>query len=305
MTLGDLHALACAQLAYATLPLVRGTNPVANGDLDPTLSSLHRVCDGVRMVAAYALQFLDDPRPYDSPITAAELLRLAEERGHFLSEHGVCAGPTNMIREFLETLIDGRAPAGDGSPADDRAGEVPRAFDYALLGIMQRSLTSTLWLRMMEAYERLRAVLFGAELVVEGPLARLRERVEGDWASAAPSHLDRPAQRAWEEPRFAELFEHARRGLRGASEVARTRSGRSRAWTWPSTTRCRSGRTARSRTSCTRSAMRSASQSRTAPTRQRSPSEVDRPPRSRRPAATAARHRRRGATTPDTESRRP
>lgn len=219
MTLGDLHALACAQLAFATLPLVRAVEPVANGDLDPALSSMHRACDGVRMVAAYALLFLDDPRPYDSPITAAELLRLTEERGHFLSEHGVCAGPPNMIGEFLATLVDGQALADDAPPLGDQARDVPRAIDYALLGIMLRALTSTLWLRMMEAYERLRATLADAEPVADAPLARLRERVERDWASAGPSHLDRPAQRAWEERRFAELFERAQRGLRGAPEA--------------------------------------------------------------------------------------
>lgn len=178
---------------------------------------MHRVCDGVRMVTSYALHFLDDARPYHSPITAAELLRLTEERGHFLSEHGVCAGPPNMIGEFLATLIDGRSLAGNAPPLGDMEREVPRALDYALLGIMLRSLTSTLWLHMMEAYERLRVSLADAETVADDPIARLRDRVERDWVSAGPSHLDRPAQRAWEERRFAELFEHARRGLRGVS----------------------------------------------------------------------------------------
>ena len=219
MTLGDLHALACAQLAAATVPLVRAADPVANGDLDPTLSAMHRACDGVRMVAAYALQFLDDPRPYDAPITADELLRLAEERGHFLSEHGACAGPSKMIEEFLAILIDGRSPPGDAPPLGAWSQEVPRALDYASLGIMLRSLTSTLWLRMVETYERLRASLAAEGIAAHSPLARLRDRVEQDWTSIGPSHLDRPAQRAWEERCFAELFERARRGLGHDAEV--------------------------------------------------------------------------------------
>src|SRR6185312_3564371 len=108
-----------------------------------------------------------------------------------------------MIDEFLATLMDGRALEGDPAPLGPWVDEIPRAVDYALLGIAMHALVSSLWLRMALAYGRMRVAL--ADVAEDGsPLAKLRARVERDWESMAPSHLDRPAQCAWEEARFGE-----------------------------------------------------------------------------------------------------
>ena len=59
--LGDLHFLCCGILAVPTLQLMRWRNPVQNGELDPVMSSLFRVTDGVRMVYAYLLDLYERP----------------------------------------------------------------------------------------------------------------------------------------------------------------------------------------------------------------------------------------------------
>jgi hypothetical protein len=72
---------------------------------------------------------------------------------------------------------------------------------------------------MALAYERIRIALHDAVPPPAGPLARLRARIERDWESMRPSHLDRAAQRAWEDERFTELFEHAQRGRHPSGPV--------------------------------------------------------------------------------------
>jgi hypothetical protein len=216
--LGDLHALCCAVLALPTLQLMRANAPVPNGELDPVLSSLFRVTDGVRMVAAYMLFLPEMPMPYDTPMTAAELLRFTEQDNHFLSTRGVCAGPPHMVEEFLATLMDGKPVAGTPEPMTGWDDEIPTAMDYGMRGIQLYSLQFNLWSHMCRAYEAIRAALLEVEDEPGGVWSRLRERIERDWHMILPTRLHTATQRDWAEARYIEMFDKAQRGLRNFQE---------------------------------------------------------------------------------------
>ncbi|PTL80712.1 hypothetical protein [Vitiosangium sp. GDMCC 1.1324] len=220
---GDLHAVCCAVLALPTLLLMRANAPVANGALDPVLSSLFRVTDGVRMVMSYLLARTEQPMTYDSPITAAELYRVSEHENQFLSSRGVCAGPPHMVEEFFATLLDGKPVEGAATPDTAWAAEIPTAVDYGLLGLQLYALQSTLWIRMCRTYERVRTALLEVEDEPGGVLGRLRERVELDWQLLQLSGMDQPPLREWGEARRIEMYERAQQGMRGFREDTRLR----------------------------------------------------------------------------------
>ncbi len=218
--LGDLHALCCAVLALPTLRLMRANAPVPNGELDPVLSSMFRVTDGVRMVTAYMLFLPELPMPYDTPMTAAELLRFTEQDNHFLSTRGVCAGPPHMVEEFLATLMDGKPVAGVPRPAEEWDDEIPTAMDYGMRGLQLYCLQFNLWSHMCRAYESIRAALLDVEDEPGGIWSRMRARVERDWAMILPTRLHTSTQRDWAEARYIEMFDQAQRGLKGFREDA-------------------------------------------------------------------------------------
>lgn len=218
--MGDLHALSCAALALPTLLLMRSEAPVPNGTLDPVLSSLFRVTDGVRMMSSYLLLLLESPTTYDTPITAPELYRLTEQNNLFLSSRGVCAGPPHMVEEFLATLMEGKPMAGPPVPRAEWEAEIPAAMDYGLLGLQLYSLQSNLWGSMCGAYEAIHAALREVEDEPGSALGRMRAHVERDWEQVLSSGLHQASKRAWAEARYREIFEHAQRGVRGFREDA-------------------------------------------------------------------------------------
>jgi hypothetical protein len=211
---GDLHAVSCAVLALPTLLLMRGQAPVPNGALDPVLSSMFRVTDGVRMVTSYLLYHPGQPMPYDTPITAAELYRISEHENQFLSSRGVCAGPPHMVEEFFATLMDGKPVPGAPTPLPEWAADIPAAMDYGLLGFLLYSLQFNLWGRMCGTYDVLRTALLPVEDEPGGVLGRLRARVESDWQLIVTTGLNQPAVRDEVEARRVEQYEHALHGLR-------------------------------------------------------------------------------------------
>jgi hypothetical protein len=218
--LGDLHALSCAVLALPTLLMMRTNEPVSNGALDPVLSSMFRVTDGVRMMAFYLLLFLERPIPYDTPITAAELYRQTEQSGQFLSTHGVCAGPPHMVEEFFATLMEGKPLAGAPTSLPEWSAGIPAAMDYGMLGLQLYCLQSNLWSHMCRAYEVIRSALLDVEDEPGGVLRRLRERVERDWPMVRHSGLAQSTARDLAAVRYGEMYEHAQRGLRDFREDA-------------------------------------------------------------------------------------
>ncbi|MDY7230803.1 hypothetical protein [Hyalangium rubrum] len=219
--MGDLHAMAYSVLALPTLMLMRANAPVPNGALDPVLSSLFRVTDGVRMVTAYLLFLPEMPMTYDTPMTAAELFRVTEHDNHFISNRGVCAGPQLMVEEFFGTLLDGKPVANAPPPQAAWDAEIPAAVDYALHGLKLYCLQFNLWSHMCRAYELIRAALLEVEDAPESVLGRLRARIERDWQHILPTRLNQSTQRDWAEARYIEMFDQAQRGLRGFREDAR------------------------------------------------------------------------------------
>jgi hypothetical protein len=161
-TVGRIERLATCVLGLPTYLLMRGTDPVSNGDLHPALSSLFRVTDGLRMVM-HQMLFVPTAEPTRHPdtlITSAEILAYAERNESFHSEHGVCAGPQAMVQEFLAVLVDGAA--GQEAPAlTQDAGlaqavqAIAPALHYALLGLQGHAAVFSLWPAMARAYERL------------------------------------------------------------------------------------------------------------------------------------------------------
>ncbi|WP_375768373.1 hypothetical protein NR798_42960 [Archangium gephyra] len=221
--MGDLHALACDVLALPTLLLMRGNAPVPNGALEPVLSSIFRVTDGVRMVLAYLLFLPEQPMPYDTPITPAELYRLVEHGNFFVSGRGVCAGPQPMVEELFATLMDGKPVTGGPPTVPEWYADVPAAVDYGLLGLQLYSLQFNLWSYMCRAYEVIREALLQVEEEPGSLLSRLRERIERDWERILPTRLEQATQRDWAEARYIEMFDRAQRGMRGFREDALVR----------------------------------------------------------------------------------
>jgi hypothetical protein len=222
--LGDLHACSCAALALPTFMMMRAANPVENGRLDPVLSSLFRVVDGVRIVTLFLLFLPERPLTYDAPMAAEKLHYLTERDNHLLSTRGVCAGPPNMIDEFFGALVDDKPLAKGRNPLPTEWAEaLPAAIDYGLLGIQLYSVIFSLWGRMCATYERIRWALTLGEAANEASLDRLRGRLEADWTSIIPGRLHWEVQRAWAEARYGELFERTQPGVRGAegAEVKR------------------------------------------------------------------------------------
>jgi hypothetical protein len=211
--LGEVHFLSSGILALVGFELMRWRDPVKNGELDPVLSSLFRVTDGVRMVAAH---IMDAPRldsTYDTKIVARDITEMAEREDQFLSAKGVCAGPQNMIDEFVATLLDGKALATPTEPLPQWAQDIPAALDYGLLGIQVYAAVYCTWMRMTRAYTEIREALLS-----RGGPAPLREGMERDFKiiTAVRGHDER--QRQWSEAFAHRMFNHAQTGIRGVFE---------------------------------------------------------------------------------------
>ncbi|MGE5048059.1 MAG: hypothetical protein ACM3PC_05800, partial [Deltaproteobacteria bacterium] len=125
--LGELHFLASGILALPALQLMRWRNPVQNGDLDPVLSSLFRVTDGVRMVASHMLDLHRKQMLHGSPVTPRDLTDAAERDNQYQSPKGVCAGPQAMIDEFVATLMNGKPVQGDEGQPGPWTADIPEA----------------------------------------------------------------------------------------------------------------------------------------------------------------------------------
>ena len=132
-TLAHVERLAALVLAVPTYQLVRNGGTAR---LHPALSSLFRVTDGLRM-ATHQMMFIpvgEPVLPPDSPITAEAIFAYAERNYSFHSETGVCAGPSHMVREFLDAVLHGEADRSFvfDSEVAEALGDINAAFDYGL-----------------------------------------------------------------------------------------------------------------------------------------------------------------------------
>ncbi|HEY6909781.1 MAG TPA: hypothetical protein VI356_10450 [Myxococcales bacterium] len=213
--LGEVHFVSSGILALVGLQVMRWRNPVRNGDLDPVLSSLFRVIDGVRMVTAHMLDLYERPMFHDTPIGPKDVTEAAEREDQYRSGRGVCAGPQSMIDELLETLMNGKPVEGSAGPLGPWAADIPQALDYGLRGIQVYAPVMTVWVRMGLAYARIREALLRAPGPIQGRLGRFREAVERDIERLLPGRNHTAEQRDFSEPFYRRMFHHAQLGIRG------------------------------------------------------------------------------------------
>jgi hypothetical protein len=166
MTLGDVERLSTLVLAVPTYQLARQQGRVANGQLHPVLSNMFRVTDGVRLTTHHMLfvPVSEATLSPDTPVTAADIHAYAERNYSLHSEHGVCAGPSNMIDQFLRLLIEGQDSGNFASEPLDEAVEnaladLEAAVDYGLLGLQAFAVVFSLWPVMTRTYARMAAIV--------------------------------------------------------------------------------------------------------------------------------------------------
>jgi hypothetical protein len=211
-TVNDLHTFACVVLSLPAYLTLRGERPVASGHIHPVISSMYRVTDGIRIVTHYLLFIAEQGVSATTPMTARSLFDSAERNGSFLSPHGVCAGPGPMVTELFATVVEGKPVAGGEWDQEPWLGELPVAFEYALLGLQVYALTFSTWVRMAEAYDRiLRA--FERDPATSGPLGRFRARLAQDLEKLAVGLLATSPQRERAGGVYSHVFDAAQGGL--------------------------------------------------------------------------------------------
>jgi hypothetical protein len=174
LNVGELQFIAVSQLASVGYVLVRGVDPVPNGQLDGGLAAMFRLIDGVRLVTNDILRGTAGAQGADTPIDAQGIVDYAERHAVFHGTWGVCAGPPGLVDEYLKVLTgETRAPIRAEPDAAARVGDLEAALDYGLLG--QRVESVVRWFGCTQGllHERLRAALQG-----HGPRSTLRDRVE-------------------------------------------------------------------------------------------------------------------------------
>lgn len=178
---GEVHLLAVCQLAAAGYVLVRGVDPVANGQLDGGLAAMFRLIDGVRLVTNDVLRAAAGAHGCDTPLDAYGINDWAERHAVYRGTWGVCAGPPGLIDEYLRvTLGEASAPIQAEPNVAARLGDLEAAIDYGLLGQRVESAVRFLGATQGLLHERLRAAFAGHH-----PRSELQERVE---APIDPAH---------------------------------------------------------------------------------------------------------------------
>ncbi|MEO8550814.1 MAG: hypothetical protein ABI678_12600, partial [Kofleriaceae bacterium] len=180
-TAGELHFIAVCTLASVGYVMVRGVDPVPNGQLDGGLAAMFRLIDGVRLVTNDLVRALPDSKGCETPVTAHEIAAYAERHDAYRGEHGVCAGPPALIDEYLRVLFgEEAAPIQVEPDVGTRLGDLQAAIDYGLLGQRIESVVRYLGASQALLHERLR-VAFEGHL----PRTALQELVE---APIDPEH---------------------------------------------------------------------------------------------------------------------
>jgi len=132
---GELHFIAVCTLASVGYVMVRGVDPVPNGQLDGGLAAMFRLIDGVRLVTNDLVRALPDARGCETPVTSQTITEYAERHDAYRGQHGVCAGPPALIDEYMRVLFGEEAAPIQAEPdVGARLGDLQAAIDYGLLG---------------------------------------------------------------------------------------------------------------------------------------------------------------------------
>ncbi len=140
-TIGEVHLLAVSCLAMVGYAMVRGVDPVPNGQLDPGLAAMFRLIDGVRIVTTQMVRDTAGKHGCDLPASPRIISDYAERESLFMDQWGVCAGPQVLIDEYLHVLLDGAsAPIKVQPDLATRVGDLDAALDYGLHGLRVESM---------------------------------------------------------------------------------------------------------------------------------------------------------------------
>ena len=132
---GDAHLLAVACLASVGYVMVRGEDPVPNGELDAGLAAMFRLIDGVRIVTTERVRHDASAHGCEQPVDSAAIIEYAERYSLYTGVYGVCAGPQALIEEYMRVLLDGvEAPIRAEPSLATRLGDLEAALDYGLHG---------------------------------------------------------------------------------------------------------------------------------------------------------------------------
>ena len=180
-TAGELHFITVCILASVGYVMVRGVDPVPNGQLDSGLAAMFRLVDGVRLVTNDLVRAEIDSQGCETPVSARLIAEYAERHNVYRGSHGVCAGPPALIDEYLRVLLgEETAPIQVEPSVAARLGDLNASIDYGLLGQRIESVIRFLGASQGLLHERLRAAFVG-----HLPRTVLQERVE---APIDPAH---------------------------------------------------------------------------------------------------------------------
>jgi hypothetical protein len=173
-TAGELHVIAVCTLASVAYVMVRGVDPVPNGQLDGGLAAMFRLIDGVRLVTNDLVRALPSAQGCETPVTAHGIAEYADRNAVYRGAHGVCAGPPALIDEYLRVLLgEEAAPIQVEPDVAARLGDLEAAIDYGLLGQRIEAVVRFLGASQGLLHERLRAAFAGRL-----PRTKLHERLE-------------------------------------------------------------------------------------------------------------------------------
>jgi hypothetical protein len=171
---GEVHFLAVCTLASVGYVLVRGVDPVPNGQLDGGLAAMFRLIDGVRLVTNDLLRATAGAHGCETPITAQGIADHAERYAVYRGTFGVCAGPPALIDEYLRVMFgETSAPIQVEPDIAARVGDLEAAIDYGLLGQRVESAVRFLGNSHGLLHDRLRVAFEG-----HAPRTKLQELVE-------------------------------------------------------------------------------------------------------------------------------
>jgi hypothetical protein len=213
-TIGELHMLACVVLgAPAFLLLQAGELPPP---LDPVLSSMFRIIDGIRMTTLNMMFSVEHTCRADDLVTATDLYERAEQRALFIDATGVCAGPAHLIRELLATIVDGVTPHEVHSRArpaqvEHLLAHLPAAIDYGLYALQSWALSMSTWIAMSRACEAVLAVL---EVAPSEGAAAMLATLRTDWNVLEALQITLAHDRDVHLAGYQDVYERAWRGSR-------------------------------------------------------------------------------------------
>jgi hypothetical protein len=171
---GEVHLLAVCELASVGYVMVRGVDPVPNGQLDAGLAAMFRLVDGVRLVTTGMVRATAGAHGCDRIVNAQGIADYADRFGVYRGTLGVCAGPPALIDEYLRVLLgEASAPIEVEPTIAARVGDLEAAIDYGLLGQRVESVVRFLGASQGLLHERLRVAFLG-----HSPRTELQDRVE-------------------------------------------------------------------------------------------------------------------------------